>query len=200
MIWLRFGGLNSSLGISASPVSAAGFPHNSDMAALFAPTRARPPKENGQINGPSEPSTIVSGLVSWHFRTGTSNVSSPHYLLRVVWQMAWVCKTPPIRTVTTYQVSGLPFCSRSWTAEVAMETLICSRSSSLLLLCYWCIKASLIHCSAQISFVFSFNQLLYRLGRVFCSLLRAERFNILRAHSEITLLTPLLTTHSAFTK
>jgi len=43
---------------------------------------------------------------------------------------------PPIRTATTYQVSGLPFCSRSRTplAEVAMETLICSRYSLWLLL------------------------------------------------------------------
>ena len=70
-------GLNSSLGISASPVSAAGFPHNSDMAALFAPTRARPPKENGQINGPSEPSTTASGL-------GTSEQAHQTYPLLII--------------------------------------------------------------------------------------------------------------------
>lgn len=122
--WSGSKGLGSSLGIRASPASAAGLPHNSDMVPLYSRSELRPvrsdtPNQRAGIH------TLRLFLLSTGISTGTSNVSSP-YLLRAISEYG----TPPIRTVTACRVSGLSLCSRSRTPEVAMETLICSRSSS----------------------------------------------------------------------
>jgi hypothetical protein len=71
------------MGIRASPVFAAGFPHNSDMGALrlcseFQPhaQKWRCPVYNYSRTAPGPPRLLVTRI-----STGASNVSSP-YLLR----------------------------------------------------------------------------------------------------------------------
>jgi hypothetical protein len=97
----RFRELNSSLGIRASPVSAAGFPHNSDMA-LYSELRVQPVQESIQEMAKS---------------TGRLNRPSVHAVGPVVQTCPLLIsrgqrEAPPIiRTVTAYQVSGLPLCS-----------------------------------------------------------------------------------------
>jgi hypothetical protein len=89
-------------------------------------------------NGPLEPVYVYSQRQSdkgYSYSLLESQQAHQTYTLLISWGKPRSAR-PPIRTVTTCLVSGLSLCSRSRTPEVAMGTLICSRSSLWLLLAY----------------------------------------------------------------
>lgn len=71
--WLRHMRLKGSLGIRVSPVSAAGFPQDSDMFLVL--VSHLQPETGIKIDGPPEPGYVTLATLSPHFLASNMKVS-----------------------------------------------------------------------------------------------------------------------------